>query len=133
MDTRLKQSNDLDIENRSVTLLASAVRAATNNTADQTNLNHRGVSVTIDVTAVPGVDTVTPKIQGKDELSGKYYDIVVGAAIVAQSTVVLKVCPGITPAANVAVADMLPKIWRVVLTHSAASNFTYSVGAALAV
>lgn len=133
MDTRIKQSDGVELENRSVSLFASAVRAATQNGADQANLNHRGVSVTVDVTVVPGIDTVTPKIQGKDEASGKYYDIVVGAAIVAVSTVVLRVYPGLTAVANLTVNDVLPRVWRVVVTHSAGSNFTYSVGAALQV
>lgn len=131
MDVLRKDGAGNEVANRAVTVLASAVRAATNNSTDQSNLVGCGVHVVIDVTAVPGVDTVTPKIQGKDELSGKYYDILTGAAIVGVSTVVLKVYPGITVAANVSVSDILPKTWRVVMTHSAGSNFTYSVGASL--
>lgn len=131
MDVLRKDGVGNEVANRAITILASAVRAATNNSADQTNLVGRGVHVVIDVTAVPGVDTVTPKIQGKDELSGQYYDILTGAAISGVSTVVLKVYPGITVAANVSASDILPKTWRVVMTHSAGTNFTYSVGASL--
>lgn len=117
--------------NSNLAVLIPAVRAATNNSAEQTNLTYRGVHVVVDVTAVPGIDTVTPKIQGHDAVSGKYYDLLVGAPIVATGTVVLKLYPGITAAANLAVSDVLPPVWRVVMTHSAASNFTYSVGANL--
>jgi hypothetical protein len=119
------------MDNKSITILASAVRAATNNSANQNNYGNRGVHVIVDVTAAPGVDTVTPKIQGYDPVSGTYYDLVVGAAIVAASTVVLKVYPGITVAANLSVSDFLPLTWRVVMTHSAGTNFTYSVAANL--
>ncbi len=108
-------------------VLASAVRAATTVSPDMSSVGSKALHLSINVTAVPGTDTVTPKIQGKDAL-GNYYDILAGAAISAVTTnpVVLKIGPGITPAANLAVADILPDIWRVVFTHSAASNFTYT-------
>ncbi|HYD33802.1 MAG TPA: hypothetical protein VEA39_04465 [Methylophilaceae bacterium] len=110
------------------TLLASAVRAATNSTPDQEGDQFDGIHVIVDVTAVPGTDTVTPSIQGRDPVSGKYYDLLVGSAISAVGTVVLKVGQGIAAAANLAAADIVPSSWRVVLTHSAGTNFTYSVG-----
>jgi len=119
------------MENTYQTILASAVRAATTNGADNVNYGARGIHVVIDVTAVPGIDTVTPTIQGYDPASGKYYTILAGAAIVATGTVVMRVYPSQVAAANVAVADCLPSMWRVIMTHSAATNFTYSVGASL--
>jgi hypothetical protein len=111
------------------TLLAAAVRAATNASADLEGDIADGVHVIIDMTAVPGVVTVTPTIQGRDSISGKYYDILVGAAIVATGLVVLKVVQGVTPVANLAVSDIVPSAWRVLMTHSAGGNFTYSVSA----
>lgn len=114
--------------NWATTVLASAVRAATNNSPDLLNYNWHGADFIIDMTAVPGTDTVTPKVQGYDQASGKWYDLLVGAAIVGVSTVVLRVAPGITPATNLAVASVLPFRFRLLFTHSAASNFTYSVG-----
>jgi len=128
MDTRQKSSLDLDAENRSATILASAVRNASNNTADQVNTDARGAVVTIDVTAVPGVDTVTFTVKGKDSVSGKYYTILATAALVATGTTNLRVYPGLTAAANATANDVLPRDWRIEITHSAGSNFTYSVG-----
>ena len=119
------------MNNHGIVLLNSAVRAATLNGVDRLNRSARGIALIVDVTVVPGVDTVTPKIQGKDPASGKYYDILVGAAIVAVSTVVLRVYPGLIAAANLTVSDILPRDWRLVMTHSAGSNFTYSVGGQL--
>jgi len=74
---------------------------------------------------------VTFTIKGKDPLSGKYYTLLASAAIVAASTVVLRVYPGLTAVANLVASDVLPLDWRVEVTHSAGSNFTYSVGAQL--
>ncbi len=126
-----RNTEDLTQENRALTILASAVRAASNNSADQKNRDAKGLHLIIDVTAVPGVDTVTFTIKGKDPLSGKYYTILASAAIVGVSTVVLRVYPGLTAAANLVANDVLPADWRVEVTHSAGTNFTYSVGAQL--
>lgn len=115
-------------ETEAKTVLASAVRAATNNSGEQPNNIARGLDLIIDMTAVPGVDTVTFAIEGKDPASGKWYAILASAAIVAVSTVVLRVFPGATVTANVSANAMLPRAWRVVATHSAGTNFTYSVG-----
>lgn len=111
------------------TVLASAVRAATNQSADQTNYSSHGLIVVLNITAVPGVDTITPTVQGKDPVSGSYYTLLAGAAQVATGTIILRVNPSMIAVANTVAADMIPRTWRVSMAHSAASNFTYSVGA----
>ena len=110
-------------------LLTSAVRAATNSTETQFNPGARGGHIIIDMTVVPGTDTVTPSIVGVDSIDGSTYTILEGSAIVAAGKTVLKVYPGITAVANGAAPDFLPLNWKVILTHSAASDFTYSVTA----
>lgn len=108
------------------TLLASAVRAATTSTADQQKVINRGVYVFLKVTAVPGVDTLTVTIQGKD-VDGTYYTILASTASAATGTVTLKVYPGLPNTANVSSNEVLPDLWRVTVTHSAGTNFTYSL------
>jgi len=76
--------------------------------------------------------SITPKIEAYDSASGTYYTLLTGAAISATGQVVLKIGPGITAAANVAVADFLPAQWRVVLTAAGGTALTCSVGANLA-
>lgn len=119
------------IENQQVVVLASAARVASNNSDDQVNRFYRGVEVVADVTAVPGVDTVTFTVEGQDPVSKKWYTLLASAAISAQSTVSLTVYPGVTVAANAAASRPLPRAWRVKVTHSAGTSFTYSVGASL--
>jgi len=82
------------------TLFASAARTATVNGADQVNYNHRGLIVVVDVTAVVDTPSVVFTIQGKDEVSGKYYTLLASAAITGTGTTVLRVYPGLTAAAN---------------------------------
>lgn len=111
-------------------LLASAARTATVTGDDQVNMGHRGLHLVIDVTSVTSTPSITPTIQGKDA-AGIYYDILVGSAITATGTTVLKVYPGITAVANGAASDVLPAVWRVVLTHADSDSATYSVAANL--
>lgn len=122
---------DRERGNQDLTLLAAGVRAVTTNSADQTSHNARGLHVVFDITAVPGVDTVTLTIEGKDAVSGKYYQLISGDAEVAVGTRAYRVYPGIVSVAKLAVNDVLPRSWRVTVTHSGAGNFTYSVGASL--
>lgn len=114
--------------NRTGTLLASAARTATVTGIDMSNDAGSCLTVILDVTVAPGVDTVTVAIQGNDPVSLKYYTILTGAAVSATGTTTYKVCPGITAAANAAASDMVPKKWRVNVTHSAGTSFTYSLG-----
>jgi hypothetical protein len=108
------------------TILALAARTATTTTSDIVKTTERAVTFLLNVTVVPGVETLTAKIQGKDNL-GNYYDIVVGTASAATGIVLLKAGLGIASVANVAIGDMLPDLYRVVITHSAAGSFTYSL------
>ena len=114
--------------NTNVEVLPSAARTATLN-SDDLDCQGRGVHVIIDVTAISATPSVVPKIQGYDPLSGKYYDVLVGVAITATGTTVLKVYPGIVASANVAASDVVPPVWRVRMEHADADSITYSVGA----
>jgi hypothetical protein len=111
-------------------VLASGVHAATNNSADLTNLNATGVIIYFNVSVVPGVDTVTLSVEGKDPVSGNYgvlYAATAIATVIQPARYVLY--PGASGAGPTGVlAIPIPRTWRVKITHSAATNFTYSVG-----
>lgn len=116
------------------TLLASAARTADTNTADQTNVNHVGVFVVVNVTAVAASPSVVVRVQGKEPVSGNYYNLLDGTPITDVSGVgmyVFKVTPGIGQVAGGAAADRLPKTWRVLMDHGDADSITYSVSAVL--
>lgn len=112
------------------TLLASQARTETQTTPDQTNYNGKGVHVILNVTAVSDTPSVTLKIEGKSA-SGVYYTLLEGAAVTGTGTHVYKVMPWATPAANEAAADLLPRTWRVVVTHADTDSITYSVDYAI--
>jgi hypothetical protein len=98
------------------------------NTPDFLRNNTHVIHAITNITAAPGVVTVTPVIQGKDVL-GNYYDILVGPALVTAGLNRLAVGSGLNAVANVSIGDSIPDIWRVQLRHSGAGAFTYSVTA----
>lgn len=112
-------------------LLASAARTATTDSGDVGNVGGCGVIVVIDVTAVSATPSVVFKIQGKDKVSGKYYDLLESAAVTAVGTTVLMVHPALTVAANTKASALLPDIWRLLATAGDADSITYSVSGTL--
>ena len=118
---------------RHVALLASAARTASVNSAVlNKEAEERAVHYIIDVTAVAATPSVVPTVQGYDPTSDTWYDLLVGAAITATGTTVLKVGEGIAASANVAAQDMVPMQTRVELVHADADSITYTVAANVA-
>lgn len=76
---------------------------------------------------VSAVCDITPKIEGLDKLNNVVYPILIGVAIVAAGTTVLKVHPNLTIAANLVANDLIPKHFRLTMTHGDATLTTYSV------
>lgn len=111
------------------TILASAARTASNNSADFINRNCRGMHLYIDVTAIVTAPSIVVTVQGKDATSAGYYDILVSPAITAVGVQILKIYPSIGAIANQAAADILPRTWRVSVAHANANSITYSIGA----
>ncbi len=117
--------------NTDITVLASAARTALVTGSDLTNYNARGVHVVFDVTADPAGASLTLTVQGKDSLSGKYYDLLVGSAVADVGTTVYRIGPDLSAVANSVVIDILPRIWRVNIAVADSASMTYSVGASV--
>lgn len=124
---------DRSRNNVEVTVLASAARTSTTNSADLVNYNARGVRIFLDITAASGTTpTLDLKVQSKDALSAAYVDD--PGSTLAQKTGVstdeLTIYPGVTTSANRARSAPLPRTWRVVCTIGGTTpSFTFSVGA----
>lgn len=118
--------------NINVSVLASAARTTTQTSADQTNYNHRGIKITIDVTVGSGLSLVVT-LDNKDSVSGKFVNVITGAAITGISTVVYTVFPGATAVTNLTVNDIIARLFRIVVTAGNATSATYSVGYSLLV
>lgn len=113
-------------------VLASASRSTTQTGADTTNYNGRGIEIVLDMTSVASSPSVTLSVQGKDA-NGIYYTILTGAAVTTVSTNVYRIYPGILGVGNVAANDVLPRVYRIVVTANNANAGTYSVASSLLV
>ncbi len=86
----------------------------------------------LDLTSVNGVTPgLTLSIEGYDKVSAKWYNILSGAAVVAVSTNVYKVGPGLPATANVSANSCLPGLIRITIAVADADAATYSVGICL--
>jgi hypothetical protein len=87
--------------------------AGTTDSLDQQNKYGRGLVVFTNISAKSGTIAVTVKIQGKDIVSGGYYDICTSASLTVVGFYTLTVYPGATPSANLICNAILPATWRV--------------------
>ena len=116
----------MTIRKQTQTLLDSAARTTAQTSADFSAEEALTSDFIFNVTLDPGTASVTPSIQGKDQVSGAYYTILTGAAVAATGITVMRVGPTIIAAANVAANAMLPKEFRVAVAVADAESITYS-------
>ena len=115
------------------TILPSASRTSPAGTIvdiDNTE-DYRSAIVVMDVTADPETGVVAVVIQGKDILSGEYYDILISAAIVSVGTTILHVGDGTADLDDFARGTRLPRVWRIDAVHADTDSITYSIAADL--
>ncbi len=108
--------------------LVSAARTTTQ-TVDIDNLEARGVRVIVDTTVngAGGSNVVT--IDQYDPASGKYINLLTGAAITGVATNTYSVHPNVAAVANVSAANVIARgRIRVKVTAGNANPVTYSVG-----
>lgn len=112
-----------------VSLFTSAARTGTQTGSTQSNRSAKGLSIFFNVTAVSGAASVVLTVEIQDPVSLNWMAILTSAAIVTTGQRRFVIYPGITPVTNFAVSDVIPRSWRVVVTHGTADSITYSVGA----
>lgn len=129
-----QQRGNLD----NISIFASAARTTTQTGSDQTNYNHRGVVVVLNITA-GSTPSLTLEIDGKDPVSNTYYSVLTAsAAAAATGTFIYQAYPGAsTTVTNTGITQSsgmaLPRTWRVKVVVGNANSITYSVGAMLIV
>ena len=124
--------------NNTITILASAARAASVNGDDCYNWACKGVVVFFNISAVVGDDTMQLTVQGKDPVSGTYYQLLQSAALATTGLRVYEIHPSVAAASGgvTAVANRLvPFVWRAILTYATvggvSDTLTCSVAAVL--
>lgn len=112
----------------SETIAASAARTVTTTFGNFVNSNWRAAHFILDVTAGAGID-IEFELQARNQTTAGFYPLLTSAAIVATGVIVFKIGIGFTPVANLTANDLLPYIFRVVMTHNNANAVTYSISA----
>ena len=108
-----------------------AVRTATETFEVESNANPNGIFI-VDVTAGAGAgDTLIVSIDGYDQASKGWYNILTSGAWVSNQTRILRIGDYTPNAANLSSEDFLPKKFRVVATKNNATPITFSIGANL--
>lgn len=115
------------------TLLASAARTATVQSADQTNYNGRGLILFVNVSSTTATPEITPELQIKDSISGQYFTVwTAAAALSATGQYAYLFVPGgaqgsYTEAVNIAIG----RSWRLEMNHVDADSISYSVSCSI--
>lgn len=112
------------------TLFPSQARTATSTVEVQDAL-HKGILITIDVSAYPAAASVVFTLERIDPISLASEILLTAAAITATGTTTLELWPGATAVANLAANEHLPLNLNVVATHADGDSITYSVSAVL--
>ncbi|PCJ26481.1 MAG: hypothetical protein COA94_05070 [Rickettsiales bacterium] len=119
----------MTIRRQPQTLFTSAARTATIVSSVLSAEEVISSIFTIDCTAVTSTPSVVFSIEGKDPLSGTFYNIIDSAAITATGTTTIQIGMNIIAAANIAANEMLPSEYRITATHGDGDSITYTVGA----
>lgn len=85
-----------------------------------------GVQVIVNTTASATPSTVV-NVRGRFTNVGTDVLLLASAAIAANGQVLLQIAPGLTPAANLSAAAMLPKILVIDPVHGNANSHTYNI------
>jgi len=118
-----------------VTAEASSAKTATGNGTTQTNFNHAGVFLWVNVTAVSGTTpTLTVRLQWSPDGGTTWVDLdttnAQTASITGVTTAVLRVYPGLATTANASLNSVLPRTWRLAWTIGGTTpSFTFAVQA----
>ena len=118
----------MTIRRQSQILFSSAARTATIVSSVVSAEEVISSIFAINVSAASATPSVVFSIEGKDPLSGTFYNIIDSAAITATGITTIQVGMNIIAAANVAANEMLPAEYRVTATHGDADSITYTVG-----
>ena len=113
---------------------ATALNSGATTYSDEfSTVGHRGLIVVLNISAKTGTIGITATVQGYDDASAAWYDLLASASKTATGTTVLEVHPAITVVANAAASAQVPSRCRVKLVDSGtaggSNHATYTVGA----
>ena len=130
-DGGLVNVEPLQDSNKERVILPSAARTATIASPDFANPNAKGGHFIIDISAIISTPQIQVLVQGKDSISGEYYNVLISPVYTVVGTNIIKVYPGLDNVPNICVNDILPRTFRLLVVHPNTDSITYSISAAL--
>ena len=115
-------------------LLPNAARTVTEVSALQTNFNARGLFLFIVVDTIVATPSVTPVVHARQDTNGAYETIwQAPAAITAPGSYTYMLYPGVASGGGTSLTAMasmiIPRKWRLQMTHNDPDSITYGVDA----
>lgn len=118
--------------NLDATALSSSARTVQTSSSDITNYNGGAIIVYLNVTVASGTGGLTVRIQGKDPVSGNYFNLnAAPTAVTATGQTAYVLGPGNATASGdvvQATQGRIPRTFRITVTVGDASSYTYSIG-----
>jgi len=112
--------------------LASAARTANTASADLISYNSIGIIAVLNVTAASGAGGLQVRVQGKDPVSGNYYNLNDNpTAVTATGIYNYQMWPGnssTNTGSTRSHSGVLARTFRIFVIHADSSSYTYSVG-----
>lgn len=121
-----RQRGNVDAQTSLVTV--NGAPASNLFSATQTNYNHRGVTLGINITQISASTSLQVSIQAQDVVSGQWYTILSSVAFTTVAFNTLTIYPGIAATANVAANTVLPRTFRVEVTITGSGTATATIG-----
>lgn len=107
----------------------TAATAATYVSADQSGFNVSRITCVLNQSAKVGSPSTVFKLQNKDAISGKYYDLITSSATTANDTPnPISAGAGVVTTANVGAGVPIARTWRVSATVSSTTSMTGTIG-----
>lgn len=109
------------------TVVPSGTFSSTFASSDIYNPAAKCTQIMINVASLTGQPAMEPHIQGKDQVTGNYYDILVGKVLTDLGENYLTVCQGSENVPNLVAGTMLPIYYRVQFVFKGTGSAIMSV------
>ena len=108
--------------------LASAARAATTTSGDFPATGGNVLNFAVAATTITLAFSIVPSVQQKDPATGQYRTIMTGTTMTGTGVTWFSVGPQLTASAANFGKDIVPPVFRVIVTHTGTNLVTYGVG-----
>lgn len=93
------------------------------------NYNSKGAIILFDASDKGAFDRLVVNVEGRELVSGQFYNILNTPVLIANFLYVLKIYPGLNPVPGFVSNDILPRFWRITVSHITVTPILYGATA----